>query len=97
MTQEVLDTDLAVQVAERIEADNPDWMVMYGSYSREFVAFPVYLDAPDNSYCSAKDPAALDGRISETERRHGHLRLRRHLVPLARISRENTLDRPPAG
>jgi hypothetical protein len=88
MTQEVRDTDQAVRVAERIEAANPDWMVMYGSYSREFVAFPVYLDAPDNSYCSAKDPAALDGHIRETERRHGHMRLRRRLVPRARVSRE---------
>jgi hypothetical protein len=75
VTRNVLDRGQAAQVAERLEYDNPDWMVMYGSYSREFVAFPVYPDAPDNSYCSAKDPAALDGRIRETERRHGHVRL----------------------
>lgn len=62
-------------------------MVLYGSYTREFVAFPIYPDAPDNCYCSAKDPAALDGHIRETERRTGHVRLmpggsraaRRHL------------------
>jgi len=72
VTGNVLDRGQAAQVAERLEHDNPDWVVMYGSYSREFVAFPVY---PDNSYCSAKDPAALDGHIRETERRHGHLRL----------------------
>jgi hypothetical protein len=99
MTQEVVDAGRAVRAAERLEADNPDWMVMYGSYSREFVAFPVYPDAQDNSYCSAKDPAALDGRIRETERRHGHIRLRRHLVPRARVSRpasgHDTLDRAP--
>jgi hypothetical protein len=75
-------------VAERLEAANPDWMVMYGSYSREFVAFPVYPDARDNSFCTAKDPAVLDGHIRETERRDGHMRLRRRLVPLARASRE---------
>jgi hypothetical protein len=62
-------------VAERLEVDNPDWVIMYGSYSREYVAFPVYPDAPDNSYCSAKDPAALDDHIRETERRHGRVRL----------------------
>jgi hypothetical protein len=75
VTGNVLDRGHAAQVAERLEQNNPDWVVMYGSYSREFVAFPVYPDAPDNSYCSAKDPAALDGHIRETERRHGHLRL----------------------
>jgi hypothetical protein len=75
VTEEVLDTGRAVQVAERLEVDNPDWVIMYGSYSREYVAFPVYPDAPDNSYCSAKDPAALDDHIRETERRHGRVRL----------------------
>jgi hypothetical protein len=78
VTGNVLDRGQAAQVAARLEHDNPDWMVMYGSYSREFVAFvafPVYPDAPDNSYCSAKDPGALDGHIRETERRHGRVRL----------------------
>jgi hypothetical protein len=75
VTEEVLDTGRAVQVAERLEVDNPDWVIMYGSYSREYVAFPVYPDAPDNSYCSAKDPAMLDDHIRETERRHGRVRL----------------------
>jgi hypothetical protein len=100
VTGELVDTGHAVQVAERLEKDNPEWLVMYGSYSREFVAFPVYPDAPDNCYCSAKDPAALDGHIRETERRTGHVRLmdrpghgpgharrprRRGLVPAARL------------
>jgi hypothetical protein len=75
VTEQVLDTGRAVQVAERLEEDNPDWVIIYGSYSREFVAFPVYPDAPDNSYCSAKDAAALDNHIRETERRHGRVRL----------------------
>jgi hypothetical protein len=77
VTEEALDTGHAVQVAERLEENNPDWVIMYGSYSREFVAFPVYPDAPDNSYCSAKDPSALGDHIRETERRHGRIRLRR--------------------
>jgi hypothetical protein len=77
ITEEVLDTGRAVQVAERLEENNPEWVIMYGSYSREFVAFPVYPDAPDNSYCSAKDPGALDDHIRETERRHGRIRLGR--------------------
>jgi hypothetical protein len=75
VTEQVLDQGRAVQVAERLEVDNPDWVIMYGSYTREFVAFPVYPDAPDNSYCSAKDPAALDDHIREAERRHGRVRL----------------------
>jgi hypothetical protein len=77
VTEEVLDRGRAVQVAERLEVDNPDWVIMYGSYSREYVAFPVYPDAPDNSYCSAKDPAQLDDHIRAAERRHGRVRLGR--------------------
>ena len=75
VTEQVLDAGQPVQVAERLEVDNPDWVIMYGSYSREYVAFPVYPDAPDNSYCSAKDPVALDDHIRATERRHGRVRL----------------------
>jgi hypothetical protein len=88
ITEEVLDTGRAVQVAERLEENNPEWVIMYGSYSREFVAFPVYPDAPDNSYCSAKDPAALDDHIREAERRHGRIRLRRR--PVRRRRRNGT-------
>jgi hypothetical protein len=92
VTGQVLDAGHAVQVAERLDEDNPDWVVMYGSYTREFVAFPVYPDAPDNCYCSAKDPAALDGHIRETERRTGHVRL------IVRIGREAGAahGRPPS-
>ena len=75
VTADLLDAGQAVRLAERLEEDNPDWVIIYGSYSREFVAFPVYPDAPDNCYCSAKDPAALDSHIRETERRHGRARL----------------------
>lgn len=75
VTADLLDAGQAVRVAERLEEDNPDWVIIYGSYSREFVAFPVYPDAPDNCYCSAKDPAALHSHIRDTERRHGRARL----------------------
>ena len=75
VTADLLDAGQAVRVAERLEEDNPDWVIIYGSYSREFVAFPVYPDAPDNCYCSAKDPAALGSHIRDTERRHRRGRL----------------------
>jgi hypothetical protein len=75
VTADLLDAGQAVRVAERLEEDNPDWVIIYGSYSREFVAFPVYPDAPDNCYCSAKDPTALGSHIRDTERRHGRGRL----------------------
>ncbi|HWG14682.1 MAG TPA: hypothetical protein VG268_15520 [Streptosporangiaceae bacterium] len=91
----MLDTGRAVQVAERLEENNPDWVIMYGSYSREFVAFPVYLDAPDNSYCSAKDPAALGDRIRATERRHGRVRLTRRSPRRRRKSARHDDQRRP--
>ena len=62
-------TGRGVQVAERLEEDHPDWVIVYGTYSREFVAFPVYLDAPVDSYCVAKDATALNEQIRVTERR----------------------------
>ena len=94
VTEAVLDRGRAVQVAERLEEDNPDWVIMYGVYSREFVAFPVYPDAPDNCYCSAKDPAALDDHIRETERRHGRVRLRMALFRIRKRPSTRRPDRP---
>jgi hypothetical protein len=67
MAEDETGSDDGRHVATRLEQDNPGWMIMYGAYSRQFVAFPVYPDRSPNSYFAAKDPRALSNCIRETE------------------------------
>ena len=56
-----------MRVAERLEKDNPRWMVMFGPYSREFVAFPPVYRSPGHGRYRALPggPAAEDARGRE--------------------------------
>jgi hypothetical protein len=56
------------RVAQRLESDNPLWLVMFGDYSWEFVAFPRFT-APRGTVVTAHYPAALPSRMREVERR----------------------------
>jgi hypothetical protein len=53
------------QVAERLESDNPWWIVVYGVFTREFVAFPRFR-APV-AVVTASYPAALPPRMRAIE------------------------------
>ena len=47
-------------IAAWIESQHPQWMVIFGAYSREFVCFPRF-SAPSGTIVVAKyPPAALD-------------------------------------
>jgi hypothetical protein len=54
-------------VAERLESDNPSWIVMFGVYSRQFVAFPRF-NAPEGTIIVAGYPGALPERMRRVER-----------------------------
>jgi hypothetical protein len=56
------------QMAQQIEHDNPNWIVVFGVYTREFVAFPRFA-APPHTIVVATYPAALPPRMQEVERR----------------------------
>ena len=55
------------ETARQLERDNPDWMVVFGVYSRQFVAFPLF-PAPPRTVVVALYPGALPARMREVER-----------------------------
>jgi hypothetical protein len=62
--------------AHEIQQQQPGWMVLYGTYSHEYVAFPLF-PAPPETILTAAYPPALLARIQQTERwLHGNTRHR---------------------
>ena len=62
------DLDGNRQYAREIEQQQPGWIVLYGNYSKEYVAFPLFA-APPGTVLTASYPPALITRIQQTERR----------------------------
>lgn len=56
-----------LRTAEGLEFDNPLWIVVFGVYSRQFIAFPRF-DVPIGTIATARYPAALSGRMRRIER-----------------------------
>jgi hypothetical protein len=54
------------QTAARIERDNPQWLVLWGVYSRLFWAFPRF-NAPPGLIIAAPDPGELLARMHRIE------------------------------
>jgi hypothetical protein len=54
------------RIAARLEEDNPSWIVLFGVYTREFVAFPRF-DVPSGTVLVARYPAALPPRMRTVE------------------------------
>jgi hypothetical protein len=61
------------QVVAGLRQRHPDWMVMYGVYTRLFWAYPLFTTVPGN-YVSAPDPAELDRLMTATEANFGQRR-----------------------
>jgi hypothetical protein len=55
------------RIAGRLESDNPSWIVVFGVYSREFVAFPRFA-APRGTVIAVSYPGAMPGRMRQIER-----------------------------
>lgn len=53
--------------AREIEQQQPGWLVIYGTYTREYVAFPLFT-APPGTILAAAYPPALVARMQQTER-----------------------------
>jgi hypothetical protein len=62
------DDNACREVAERISQDRPQWLVMWGSYSRLYWAFPLFEMRPRILICAGY-PDALVARMDEAERR----------------------------
>lgn len=55
------------RVAEGLESENPLWIVMFGVYSKQFVAFPRFA-APEGTIIVVGYPGALPERMRGVER-----------------------------
>jgi hypothetical protein len=54
------------EIAERIQQDNPNWLVMWGTYTRQYTAFALF-DAPPGTVLRGQDPDELAARIRQAE------------------------------
>jgi len=54
------------EIARQIQDKSPGWMVLWGVYTRQFIAFPLF-DAPPGTIHTALYPEALTGRLSTTK------------------------------
>lgn len=62
--------DVAREAAERTEHDNPGWIVVFGSFTKEFVCFPKFA-APTGTIITALYPDAIPPRMRMIERALG--------------------------
>lgn len=60
------DNDANCETAKDIERQLPKWMVVWGIYSRQFVAFPLFA-APAGTIVTGSYPPAVINRMQEIE------------------------------
>jgi hypothetical protein len=54
--------------ADGLQRDHPRWLVLYGTYTRQYVAFPLF-SAPRGTILSNAQPGALARQIQKAEAR----------------------------
>lgn len=54
--------------AREIEQQLPGWMVVYGCFTHQYVAFPLFPAAPAGTILAAAYPPALVNRMRQAER-----------------------------
>ena len=62
-----LNDDASREAAERTERENPGWIVVFGSFTKEFVCFPRF-PAPAGTIITALYPDAIPPRMRMIER-----------------------------
>jgi hypothetical protein len=60
------DNGKARDVAGRLMAALPAWLVLWGAYTREFWAFPCFA-APPGTVLHDTDPSVLAGRMKQVQ------------------------------
>ncbi len=55
------------EIARQTERENPQWIVLFGTYTREFVCFPRF-PVPPGTVLVAQYPGALPARMRAVER-----------------------------
>jgi hypothetical protein len=61
------------RTAALLEQQNPGWMIIFGSYTRQYVAFPLFA-TPLGSYVSATESRELTRRMRHVETTHAPAR-----------------------
>jgi hypothetical protein len=56
--------------AARLDRDNPQWLVVWGIFSHEFVAFPLFR-VPQGTILCARSGLELSGRMRQAEKIYG--------------------------
>jgi hypothetical protein len=64
------DNDQFREIAHRLEEELPGWLVIWGIYTQQFVAFPP-ADGPRGTILTANYPEALVERARAAERERG--------------------------
>jgi len=54
------------RTAESIQRDHPNWLVMWGVYTRQFAAFPLF-PAPAGTIVQSANTGELTKRMQQTE------------------------------
>jgi hypothetical protein len=66
LVKAVINEQAAREIASRLEADHPLWMVVFGVYTQQFVCFPKF-NAPTGTMLVATYPEALPERMRRAE------------------------------
>src|ERR1700722_3536418 len=66
LASQLTDEENAREIASRLEAENPLWIVIFGDYSQQFVCFPRF-EAPSGTMLIAPYPPALPDRMRHIE------------------------------
>jgi hypothetical protein len=69
--RDISDTRYA-EVAAALQDQHPAWLVVWGEYSRRFLAYPWPL-APSGTWLASADPVELLRQMTEVERQYGWL------------------------
>lgn len=60
------DENAGRRTARRIEREHPNWIIHYGIYTKEYVAFPRFR-TPEVIRLESRDPENLGPRMRDTE------------------------------
>jgi hypothetical protein len=62
-----VDEDTRREAAEQVNATFPDWLVLWGPFSQQFVAFPLFR-APRGTVLASHDISRLERLMRQTRR-----------------------------
>jgi hypothetical protein len=58
--------DASREIAAQLEREHPNWIIIFGVYTKQFIAFPRF-GAPRRTILTALYPQALAERIARAE------------------------------